>query len=215
MGVAIALALGAMWRYPGGTVLDPSTAAYSLSENFFSDLGMTVAYNGQSNRLGAALFVASLLALVAGAGIVLRDIWRVHEVSMSSRAWARAAFLVAAIVCVAFAGVAFTPMDRAMSAHYQFTLLAWRLAPAAAALLAVASAKSEAFPRRATVLWTALSAVLLTYIVILTWGPSIRTAEGLRLQVLSQKGVAIFLVGALLLAQVAGPKSGRNTFLPS
>jgi hypothetical membrane protein len=41
---AAAIAVGAALRYPGGTALDATTPGYSLSRNFLSDLGMTVAY---------------------------------------------------------------------------------------------------------------------------------------------------------------------------
>lgn len=66
--VAAGSAGTSMLQYPGGTPLDSSTRGYSISQNFLSDLGMTVAYNGQSNGLGAALFVLSLLLLVVGLG---------------------------------------------------------------------------------------------------------------------------------------------------
>jgi hypothetical membrane protein len=57
VGFASVLAIGAMTRYPGGTVLDRTSPGYSLSRNFLSDLGMTVAYDRLPNRLGAGLFV--------------------------------------------------------------------------------------------------------------------------------------------------------------
>ena len=53
--VALILGAGAMARYPGGTPLDHTTERYSFSRNFLSDLGMTVAYDGRANLLGAAL----------------------------------------------------------------------------------------------------------------------------------------------------------------
>ena len=65
---SVGLAAGAIIRYPGGTPLDRATAGYSFAANFLSDLGMTVAHNGESNRRGGMLFVASLLTLVIGLG---------------------------------------------------------------------------------------------------------------------------------------------------
>src|SRR3569833_1767304 len=82
---------GAMLRYPGGTALDATTSGYSLSHNFLSDLGMTVAYNHEPNRLGAAVFVVSLLLLVVGLGSVAAVIARFLAIDAASRRWVRVA----------------------------------------------------------------------------------------------------------------------------
>src|SRR5580765_6821526 len=87
--VATAFAVAAALRYPGGTPLDSTTAGYSLSRNFLSDLGMTVAYNHEPNQLGAAFFVASLLLLVVGLGSVVGVIARFLAVDLRSRRWTR------------------------------------------------------------------------------------------------------------------------------
>ena len=39
VGLGLALAVGAMLRYPGGTALDTGSQGYSMSRNFLSDLG--------------------------------------------------------------------------------------------------------------------------------------------------------------------------------
>ena len=50
--IAAVLSLLLMWQYPGGTSLNARTVGYSPAQNFLSDLGMTVAYNGRANGLG-------------------------------------------------------------------------------------------------------------------------------------------------------------------
>src|SRR2546423_3551681 len=77
--IAVGAAAGAMVAYPGGTQLDPSTTRYRLTQNFFSDLGMTVAYDNQPNRLGASLFVIALLSLILGFGSALREFVRLYS----------------------------------------------------------------------------------------------------------------------------------------
>ena len=134
--VATALAVAAMGRYPGGTALDTTTIGYSLSHNFLSDLGMTIAYNHEPNRLGAALFVASLLLLVVGLGTVVGVIARFLAVDADSRRWAVLAIIALLAVCVAFAGVAVTPENQLMSLHVSFTKWAWRIAPRSLSSLA-------------------------------------------------------------------------------
>ena len=89
VAIAIVLAIGAAARYPGGTTLDASSKGYSISHNFLSDLGMTVAYDGHPNRLGAFLFVASLNILVVGLGGCLVGVVRLYSRSPGARRLAR------------------------------------------------------------------------------------------------------------------------------
>jgi hypothetical protein len=76
-------------------------------------------------------------------------------------------------------------------------MLAWRIVPDASLLLAVASAYSPLVPRRIVALWGTLTVILLAYIVLLGWGPSLGTIEGLRVQVIAQKVVTAVVVAAL------------------
>mgnify|MGYP006287349079 FL=1 len=66
--VAIVATVGSGLLYPGG-VSRRETAAqgYSITRNYFSDLGMTVSYSGQRNPLGAGLFVVSSFGYGYGA----------------------------------------------------------------------------------------------------------------------------------------------------
>ena len=92
--LAAVLGFGSLVRYPGGDALDSSAMRYSLTRNFLSDLGMTVAYNGQSNRVGAVLFATSLLVLVASILIVLADLVGRLATTALARRYARAAGVV-------------------------------------------------------------------------------------------------------------------------
>ena len=98
VAAATAIAIAAAFRYPGGTALDTTTSGYSPARNFLSDLGMTVAYNHEPNRAGAAFFVVSLLLLVVGLGGVVAAVARFLAGDARSRLWARlaAAALLAA-----------------------------------------------------------------------------------------------------------------------
>lgn len=198
-GMAVVFALCAMWQYPGGTSLDAHTAGYSLSRNFLSDLGMTVAYNGEPNAVGVACFVASMLVMVAGAIAVLGQWVRVYVAVPESRGVARAAGALGVLVCGAFVGVAFTPENTVMPLHVGTTLLAFRTAPAAMTLFAWASYRTSRLPRRIAHTWTALAVVMTMYVAFITFGPSTATDAGLRTMVLAQKLVTVVGAGLLLL----------------
>ena len=204
VAVAALLSVTSMLMYPGGTPLDATTHGYLLTQNFLSDLGMTVSYSHESNRLGALLFVLSLLAMVIGVGGALIVIVRRIETSRRARAWSRAAIVVAVIASLALVGVAATPENSAMALHVQFTLFAFRVLPVAAFLVSVAALRSEHTTRPALVVWTALTALLLIYAGVQTWGPRTATMDGLRVQVIAQKCIAIIVASALLWLQSFG-----------
>jgi hypothetical membrane protein len=209
-GVAFLLAMGAALRYPGGTPLNRTTARYSMSQNFLSDLGMTVAYNGEPNRLGAALFVASLLLLVFGLGSCVVAIARLHRSDAASRPWVRGAAVCTLLACAAFVGVAVTPENRAMALHVSFTRWGWNLIPLISALMALAASRSAVFPRRVAFIWSAVAVLLWGYAALLMWGPAVTSTSGLLVQVLAQKvATVIVIVGVVHLAREAGADRAR------
>ena len=56
----------------------------------------------------------------------------------------------------------------------------------------------SSFRRRVAIVWSLLAAALGAYAVLLAWGPSIASVEGLRTQVLAQKVATILLASALV-----------------
>ena len=109
-----------------------------------------------------------------------------------------------AIVCLAFAGVAFTPENRMMALHVTATLLAWRVFPLLSLLLTVASLRSTIVSSGVAIAWATLTVVLTAYVVILGWGPGLTTLEGFRVQVVAQKIVAVTVVAIFLYLSVEG-----------
>jgi hypothetical membrane protein len=200
VGIATAMAVAAMLRYPGGTALDATTHGYSVSHNFLSDLGMTVAYNHEPNRLGASLFVASLLVLVIGLGSVVGVIARFLAVDAMSRRWARLAAVALLLVCVAFAGVAVTPENVLMPLHVSLTIWAWRLVPIVALFLAIASRQNAMLRQRAAVAWFTSALLLGAYAALLSWGPSVNQPNGLFVQVVAQKTATLVVIAVLLIS---------------
>ena len=53
----------AMMYYPGGTPWNLQTTGYIFWHNALSDLGRTIAYNGQSNPIASILFNVALFLL--------------------------------------------------------------------------------------------------------------------------------------------------------
>lgn len=195
---AAVLTLLAMRQYTGGTALDARTIGYALDQNFLSDLGMTVAYDGQSNAVGAALFLASISAMVIGFGGALWHFIQRYAAIPASRRAAQAAGVTATIVSVSFVGVALTPENRVMAWHVGFTLMAFRVAPLVPLLLTVAAFRDRRSSRQEVMGWSALTIIMAAYLLLLTFGPATTTDDGLRTMVLAQKLVTIVASAVLL-----------------
>jgi hypothetical protein len=204
----------AMLLYPGGTALDRSTRGYSMSRNFLSDLGMTVAYDGRPNGVGALCFATGLCVLVLGLGGALAGFLRRYAVTPAARRFAWATGAVGLLACAAFVGVALTPEDRAMGLHVRFTIWASDLLPVAALLLALAAHASRVVPRRVVSVWAALGVALAAYAALLQWGPPLDTPAGLTTYVVAQKLVAVALLLGVAHQSVLAERAMSNVGAP-
>ena len=208
--VAIAFALASIALYPGGTLRDSSVRGYSPLQNFLSDLGMTVAYNGAANRPGSACFILGLVSVVVGLGGCVIGFFRQYSADRESRPWARAAAFVALLVCLAFVGVAATPENLVLGLHIQLTFFAFRAFLASAVLFTVASARCSTAPTRVTIAWSVLTAALAIYVWIQTWGPHVRDPGGLEVQVVAQKLISIVAISILLYQSLQAERAGTR-----
>lgn len=201
-----------MLVYPGGTYRDHSTSGYQFFHNYLSDLGATVAHNGQPNRVGALLFVVSLVALVVGMGALLVALTRVYARSRGAVAFTRLAAIAGTLVCALFIGVAATPENHFMPIHVLFTKLAFRTFPAVPLFLGLAARRNPALPPRVSVAWLVMIVLLVSYVLILDFGPRSSTPTGLVVQVTAQK---IVTIGAVLLLVYQSYQAERLTLAKS
>lgn len=202
--IATSLTVGGIARYPGGTLHDRSRIGYSFTRNFLSDLGMTVAYNGESNRVGAALFTASLFVLVVGLGWTLATIVQLLAHERAARGWASLGAIFGLFACAAFAGVAVTPENRVMAIHVAFTMWGWCIVTLVAVHMTLASFRSARFHRRAAFAWLGITVLLAIYSGIIMWGPDLTTPFGFKTQVIAQKVAAgVVLLGLMYVAREA------------
>ncbi len=182
--------------YPGGTYRDHSTTGYQFFHNFFSDLGATVAYNCQPNQFGAPVYFVSLVVLVIAMGAMLVSLARVYSRSARAVWFTRLAAVAGALTCAFFIGVAATPENHFMPVHVLFTKLAFRTFPAVPLFLGLAALRNPALPSRVGVAWLVMIVLLVSYVLVLDFGPRASTPVGLVVQVTAQKIVS---VGAVVL----------------
>ena len=60
MIIFLVLNILAMLLYPGGNINNPDQIGYSFSNNFFSDLGMSISHSNENNIISCLLFNLSL-----------------------------------------------------------------------------------------------------------------------------------------------------------
>ncbi len=195
--VATLLTGVAMILYPGGTFLHPAAPGYSLFQNSLSDLGSTVAWNGQVNRASSFHAAASIMLVLAGCACFLGLI-RVYSWSAASKRLARVAGIVILLAGAGLLGAALTPQDRYAVLHGRFSLLALGSFPIATAFLGLATSLDGRFRRPVPVCWFVLTGIVVAWSsVMLSTRPT--TDFQAAIPVTLQKLVAITLVGTLFL----------------
>ena len=141
-----------MLLYPGGTRLDRGAVGYSFTQNAFSELGRTVARNGEPNLASATLFVLGLTP--AGLGLAAFFVALLPLVSNHSRTarWLARLGCVAGIIAgVAYVAVAWTPADRLPAEHVFAERVAFRVSwwrPSCSDSSPLEARSSHSAPRR-------------------------------------------------------------------
>lgn len=176
--------------YPGGTVRDPGVKGYSFSQNFLSDLGMTVTHGGHSNTPGAGLFIASFGVLAFSFVTCAVGFVRFHASSQPARHFARVGAIGALVVGVSLVGAALNPPNVSLALHMRFARLASATAPASLLLFALAAARDGRLPAGVSGAWVALAFTAAVWFAM-RWGPDLTTEAGLAIQAIVQKIVAI------------------------
>jgi len=185
--IFVVLTAVGMLIYPGGTEADHSTAGYSFFQNFFSDLGRTEAWSGESNPISMGLFIAALSlagAMLAMFFVVLAQFFN----QPSWTKWIGRLGAVAGVVSgICFVGIAATPDNLHGWAHGVFVDWAFRTFLLAVVLYTAAILGQQQYPRRLAWVFALFAILLAAYVVLITVGPSTDTANGLKIQVTGQK----------------------------
>lgn len=188
----------AMLLYPGGTQRDPSTIGYRFFQNFLSDLGNTVSFSGESNRVSSILALAVCALVVPTVLACILAFVRLYSSSRSGRWIAIAAAMLTAISCVGMTGVAMSPGNLALTRHVRFSLLTLAPWPVASLLFAVVTARDDRFRWGVPAAWLALTFVSAGLLSVGLWGPSITTDIGLTMAVTAQKIAVLTALGVFV-----------------
>ncbi len=193
----VVLTFACMQVYPGGTLFDPTTRGYGFFDNFFSDLGTTVAYSGKSNLFSCVMFVIALTTI--GIALVLfSGIWRSYAFAQSKgELLGRLSHVCGIISGLCFVGIACTPWNLILDLHNLLVLGAFSLLLAfvvSIVALLVTNRVGGAVLRGNLV----YLAVLAGYVLLIFFGPNLRTAHGHAVQVAGQKLIVYASMGNVL-----------------
>ncbi len=207
-GIAFTLlTTAAMLAYPGGTRQTPQTDHYLFASNFFSDLGRTQDFEGNSNFTCMLLFGTALSitgCTTVALFFVLPDLFQTDRRSRILSNFMTAFGLLAGI---GFVGVAFTPWDLFLSQHDFCVNLGFRCLLLACMCAMINVYGTDSFPNRYGHLLVVVCLILLSYILLLAFGPSTNTPGGLMVQVGGQKVVAYVLIGGITLLALGALRS--------
>jgi hypothetical protein len=199
----------AMLLYPGGSAALPKAHRYSFSTNFFSDLGMTVTFGGNVNRLSAILFVVTLT--LAGLGLIVFFVAapRLFRRSRVVHALTLLGSVFGVVSGLAYIGIAFTPANLMMTAHFFFVQIAFHSFLAVVMIYSIAIFLNPEYPNIYAFVYLLFAALLAAYIRI-TYHPDFGTLRGVTVQAVWQKIIAYAAILCALVQNIGALRLSRD-----
>ncbi len=167
----------AMFFYPGG---------YNFFTNFFSHLGLTQV-NGMPNPVSFLMFTSAVV--IAGSLLVPFFITIPKHVADNKfkkvLAWATTSFGV--IVAIAYIGIGLAPTDINGPAHGWCVLIAFTGTFPVILVYAILIFLKKGIPKYVPYTFMFFTVMIFAYILLMFFGPSRETLEGLVINVVGQK----------------------------
>lgn len=193
----------AMQHYPGGTLHNRASEGYDFWRNFFSDLGRTRAWNGQSNTVSNAWFKAAMWSACAGLSTFFVVLPSLFPAGLSRRL-AVAASVLGIVAALCYLGIVAYPLNVDYQQHTIFVRAGFIAFLLMSGLLAGAIYQTPTYPDRYAH-WLMLFGLLLgVQVAIMLLGPrSWHSPRALLLQASAQK-VVVYAQIVAMLVQVRG-----------
>ena len=192
------LSIIAMFTYKGGTRLDPTSKGYSFFSNFFSDLGRTISYSGETNTVSAVIFFFTLIGLglsFLGYFLVLPEMF---IDTIEGKKYGKLASLIGKCSVVAFIGIAFAPANLLPLIHDLLVITGFTLVAIVSGFAFILTSKDNRFTRKYTVGYLILFIVILGYGSLSLFVPTIITPTHLLIRATAQKVVVYTLIFSFL-----------------
>lgn len=212
VGQFLILSVVAMFFYPGGNHIDPSTEGYGLFSNTFSELGRVRSYAGNPKPVSRFIFSGSLS--LAGAGLLLFILSlgvriRRRGLLKEDRLLFAAALLFGGLTALGFELIALCPADTQFELHFVGVYGGFSAFLPATLAFGLFLRRGGEEDREASRVLFAFAALLVAYIVLIYLGPSVRQPGGHEIQVVGQKIIVYAGIGTI--ATVAHVLSRRRS----
>jgi len=177
----------AMQVYPGGTVHNPSLESYSFATNFFSDLGRTRNFRGESNFLSYIIHSSSLSFAGASLALFFLALPTLFKSNLAKSLASITAFLgVVAGIC--YIGIAVIPWNENYWGHVRFVRLGFVAFLVMSLFYALAIISEKSYPNRYAIMLIVFAMVLGAQIILMFYGErSWRSEAALFRQATAQK----------------------------
>jgi len=177
----------AMMFYSGGTIVNPNSPGYDFFSNFNSDLGRTVAYSGRPNTISYVIFTFNNTILWGSLILFLAAIYNFFKEKSKEKWIALVGIIIGVFSGIVFLIVVFLPWDLYFELHVMFNSIGSLTLIFMVVLYGVAIYLNEDYPNKYSFAHIIYTVIFGVYLVVLFTGPSINSAEGLRIQVTWQK----------------------------
>ena len=188
----------AMIFYKGGTYIDPSPLGYTFWQNYFSDLGRTVAHSGFPNTTSFLLFTITL------------SLWGITQIPFyltfpnffkdypDLRKFTITGSILGIITGISYVGIALTPSDIAGNLHDLSVVIGFSSVFFSIILYSYVLFKSKNYPNFYAFILTISAFVLSAYFLFLFFTPNSQTPGGLLIYAIGQK----FMIYTLLICNI-------------
>ncbi len=189
----------AMLTYPGGILHDSSTIGYSFVNNFLSDLGRFISWNGSHNFFANLFFNSSMIIT----GIIfafyfynLRQIFNLQSTLLSYLSIIGS--FTGILGGLSMVGVGLTPSDLYFTTHLDFAHWLFRFFFIASFSYTIIILKTDLIENKYVSGFCIFAILILSYIIFSEFGPDARESlSTLKMQVVAQKAILLCFIIAV------------------
>ena len=180
--------------YPGSTYLNNSSIGYDFFENFLSDLGRTITFNGESNFYSSFFFNNALCI----AGLLFMTFYYFLPQFFLKENYYKISIIgsiFGILSCLCFIGTGLTPADLYLDPHIFYANKIFYFSFPATLIYSFVIIKSSRIKSLYGIGYFGFAIALISYIAILEYGPDPKESHfSLLFQATSQKVITIFFI---------------------
>ena len=208
----ILLQIVAMVTYPGGTIKDKTADGYSFILNFFSDLGIYTAYNGENNFFSMGLFIIALTLGGVTFSIYYLALPQFFKDDKTNYSIALLGTIFALAGSISMIGAGFTPGDLYPDPHDLFANWIFRFYLVTAFCYTMVIFRSNILPNKYALGYGIFTLCIAMYIGVLEFSSSPQSSlSALIFHVVAQKMVVLTFCLAIVY-QTFGFSSNKSLF---